>query len=342
MTMQVFRSIQEIPAHYGPTVVTIGNFDGVHRGHQAVLADVIERARALHARSVAVTFDPHPVRVLRPQAPLRLITPREEKLALLAATGLDAVLLLPFTQELSRMTAREFASNILRDALGAREVQEGENFRFGVDARADVNELATLGVELGFRACVHQPTLWRGTVVSSSVVRSAIAEGNMRAARQLLGRPFQVQSTPAAGRGHGSRYTVPTINLAPYDELLPAYGVYIACLEVNGEMFQAVTNIGNRPTFGNDSFAVESHLLNFHPIALDEQTNLRLRFLDRIRDEIEWPSPQALKEQIGRDVRRARHYFSLHDAVLRMSSDGSGQLRSAGKGSAGSGLIGRQ
>lgn len=316
--MQVFRSIQEIPAHFSPSVVTIGNFDGVHRGHQAVLKEVIERAHTLHARSVAVTFDPHPVRVLRPQVPLRLITPLEEKLALLATTGLDAVLLLPFTQELSRLTALEFARRLLRDALGAIEVQEGENFRFGADARADVNELATLGVELGFRARVHQPTLWRGTVVSSSVVRAAISEGNMRTARQLLGRPFEVLSTPAAGRGYGSRYTVPTINLATYGELLPAHGVYITCLEVGGEVFQSVTNVGNRPTFGTDSFSVESHILNFHPIALEEHTKLRLSFLDRIRGEMQWPSSHALKEQIGRDVLLARHYFGLWNAVLQM------------------------
>jgi len=318
--MQLFRSIQEVPANYGPSVVTIGNFDGVHRGHRAVIAEVMERARTLHARSVAITFDPHPVRILRPQNAFGLITPLDQKLALLEQTGIDAVLVLPFTQQLSRMTAREFAGDVLSRTLGAVEIQEGENFRFGADARADVNELALLGEELGFRARVHQPMLWRGTVVSSSVVRAAIAEGNMRAARQLLGRPFQVISTPAPGRGYGSRYTVPTINLARYAELLPAHGVYLTCLEVNGEAFQSVTNIGDRPTFGPDSFAVETHILNFHPIALDENTRLGLTFLDRVRAEKKWPSPEALKEQIQRDVAHARHYFALLDAVSRLAS----------------------
>jgi riboflavin kinase/FMN adenylyltransferase len=313
--MQIFRSIEEIPANYGPSVVTIGNFDGVHRGHQAVIAEVIERAHALHAHSIVVTFDPHPVRVLHPEVPLRLITPLDEKLALLTQTGIDAVLILPFTHQLSRLTAREFVRDILCGVLGAVEVQEGENFRFGADARADVNDLASLGRELGFDARVHQPTLWRGTAVSSSGARAAIAEGNMRAARQLLGHPFEILSTPAPGRGYGARYTVPTINLAPYPELVPAHGVYITCLEVNGENFQAVTNVGNRPTFGEESFAIETHILNFHPIALEEQIQLRLRFLDRLRAEIDWPSPQALKEQIGRDIARARHYFGLYQAV---------------------------
>lgn len=313
--MQIFHSIEEIPSDFGPSVVTIGNFDGVHRGHQAVIAEVIQRARTLHVCSVAVTFDPHPVRIVRPQIPLRLITPLDQKLDLLAQTGIDAVLILPFTHTLSRLTARQFARTILCDALKAIEVHEGENFRFGADAGADVQELSSLGKEFGFTVHVHSATKRRGTIVSSSVVRAAITAGNMRAARQLLGQPFEIFSTPAPGRGYGSRYTVPTINLTPYKELLPANGVYITCMELDGEQFESVTNVGNRPTFGEESFAVETHILDFHPISLDESTQLRLRFLDRIRAEIEWPSPQALKEQIGRDVARAKHYFELYHAL---------------------------
>ncbi|MEO6965437.1 MAG: riboflavin kinase, partial [Acidobacteriaceae bacterium] len=166
----------------------------------------------------------------------------------------------------------------------------------------------------------HSSTMRRGAVVSSSAVRAAITEGNMLAARQLLGRPFDIFSTPAPGRGYGSRYTVPTINLAPTKELLPANGVYVTCLEVGIEKFSSVTNVGNRPTFGEDSFAVESHILDFHPIALDENTQLRLRFLERIRAEIEWPSPAALKEQILRDIAHARHYFALYKAIVEQSA----------------------
>src|SRR6185437_12579098 len=313
--MEVFRSIHDIPSNFGPSVVTVGNFDGVHRGHQAVIADVIERARRLHARSVAVTFDPHPLRVLRPQIPLGLITPLHEKLPLLSQTGLDAVLVLPFTPELSRQTAREFAQSLLCDTLHAIEVQEGENFRFGVDAQAGVNDLANLGKQLGFAVRVHRPTLRRGIEVSSSRVRTAIMEGNMRQARRLLGRPFQISSFPAPGRGYGSRHTVPTINLAYYDELVPSHGVYITCLNIQGETFSSVTNIGTRPTFGENSFAIETHILDFHPMTLRPETPLRLQFLDRIRGEIKWPSPEALKAQIGRDVARARRYFDLFRAV---------------------------
>jgi riboflavin kinase/FMN adenylyltransferase len=318
--MHIFHSIQEIPADFGPSVVTIGNFDGVHRGHQAVLREMIARAQALHARSIAITFDPHPVRIVRPQAPLRLITQTDQKLAWLALSGIDAVLVLPFTRELSRLTAREFARIVLHDSLKAIEVHEGDNFRFGAGADADVNDLSSLGEEFGFKVHVHSPTHRRGAIVSSSAVRNAIASGNMRAARHLLGRPFDVIGTPAPGRGYGSRYTVPTINLAPYKELLPANGVYITCLEVNGERFESVTNVGNRPTFGKDSFAVETHILDFHPIALDESTQIRLLFLHRLRAEIAWPSPEALKVQIGIDVAGARHYFALYRMLFRLNS----------------------
>jgi riboflavin kinase/FMN adenylyltransferase len=321
--MQIFHSIEEIPADFGPSVVTIGNFDGVHRGHLAVIAEVIARARTLHARSVAVTFEPHPVRIVRPQIPLRLITPLDQKLNLLAQSAIDAVLILPFDHTFSRLTARQFARTILCDALKAIEVDEGENFRFGADAGADVHELSSLGEEFGFKVRVHSATKWRGTIVSSSVVRAAITAGNMRVARQLLGRPFEIFSTPAPGRGYGSRHTVPTINLAPYQELLPANGVYITCMELHGEQFESVTNVGNRPTFGEESFAVETHILNFHPVSLNESTQLRLRFLERLRAEIEWPSPQALKEQIGRDVARAKHYFALYYALSRRNSNSS-------------------
>jgi riboflavin kinase/FMN adenylyltransferase len=315
--MQIFRSLADIPANFGPSVVTIGNFDGVHRGHRAVIADVIARARSLRARAVAVTFDPHPVRVLRPQAHFGLITPVEQKLALLSQTGLDAVLVLRFDRALSQWTAREFAARVLRDALGALEVQEGENFRFGNGAEAGMDDLAALGREFGFTACVHQPTLLGAAHISSSSARAAIAAGDMARARHLLGRPFAIQSTPEHGRGYGSRFTVPTINLAPYPELLPANGVYVTCLEIGSELFHAVTNVGNRPTLANPSFAVESHILDFHPMALDETPPLVLTFLFRLRGEKQWPSPEALRAQIGRDVARARRYFARMQIAVR-------------------------
>lgn len=317
--MQIFRQLAEVPPNFGPTVATIGNFDGVHRGHQSVLAEVVARARSLGNKSIAITFDPHPARVIRPESTQPLITPLAEKLGLLAATGIDAALILPFTAELSRTSARTFATEVLQQVLHVIELHEGENFRFGYQAEAGVDSLEALGRELGFTVRVYAPQSIRGQAISSSAIRQLIAAGDVSHARTLLGRPFAIIGTPASGRGYGTRYTVPTINLAAYPELLPANGVYITSLTVGAaaasEAFDAVTNVGNRPTFGADSFTVESHLLNFHPIALDEHTPLTLTFLRRLRPEIRWPNSEALREQIGRDVATAKRYFTLCRAV---------------------------
>jgi riboflavin kinase/FMN adenylyltransferase len=314
--MNIYR---ELPSNFPAAVATIGNFDGVHRGHQGVIAEVVSRARKLGCASLAVTFDPHPARVLRPGTRLPLITPLSQKLELLAATGIENVTVLPFTGEFSRMTARAFATQILRDTFHIQELHEGENFRFGYQAEAGIDSLEALGKELGFKVCIYSPRLLRRAPISSSRIRQVIAAGDVSQTRALLGRPFSIESHPASGRGYGTRYTVPTINLAPYSELLPANGVYVTTLTLgtgpSAETFDAVTNVGNRPTFEAE-FAlnpttVESHLLSFHPIDLDQDTPLRLTFLKRLRPEIRWPNPEALREQIGRDVRRANRFFSL-------------------------------
>ena len=310
------RSLEEMAADSRPSVVTIGNFDGVHRGHQTVLREIQERARLSGARSVAVTFDPHPTQVLNPARGLRLITPLAQKVELLLASGVDDVVVLPFTAELAAWTPREFAEHVLRDALLALEVHEGANFRFGQKAAGDITTLAAFGREMGFSVQTHEPFCLRGGAVSSSRIRHLIEGGNVSMARTLLGRSFSLHSTPAAGRGYGTRYAVPTINLAPYIELVPHHGVYITLLHVAGRVFRGVTNAGNRPTFGADSYAIESHLLDFTAIDLTEATPLKLVFLKRLRGEVRFPSPEALKTQIGEDVRRAQRYFALCDASI--------------------------
>lgn len=309
--MLIVRSLQALPSFSNRTVLAIGNFDGVHRGHQAILRQVRERAAAIGAASLAVTFDPHPVRILRPAQAPKLITPLPQKLDLLAATGIDATIVIPFTHQFSQLSALEFARDVLLNTLHAAEVHEGDNFRFGHNASAGPAELAQLGRELGFSVAA-QPVLYvRGLQVSSSVVRRSISAGDMTTARALLGRPFSIRSTPIRDRGVGSRLTVPTINLAPYDELLPANGVYVTRMKIGDEVFDAVTNAGHRPTFGENTYAIESHLLNFHEMDLTPETSLELCFLSRIRPEQKFDSPSALKEQILKDVAHARRYLRL-------------------------------
>jgi riboflavin kinase / FMN adenylyltransferase len=308
--MQIFRDPAQLPADDRTTVVSVGNYDGVHLGHRFLLARVVERARALRARSVAVTFEPHPTHLLRPGAGPRLITPTlAERLDLLATTGIDATVVFPFTSEFSQQSADSFARNVLLHRLRAVEVHEGDNFRFGYRAQAGVDQLRTLGAQLGFAVHIYQPLQVRGMSVSSSLIRQLVSAGDVRRARWLLGRPFSILSTPAPGRGIGSRLTVPTINLAGYDGLVPGAGVYATRMQIADECFDSVTNVGTRPTFADASFAIESHLLDFRPIVLDQTTPLCVTFLARLRDERQWPSPEALRQQIGRDVQTARRYL---------------------------------
>ena len=314
--MQVFRSLAEIPGSFGPTAVSIGNFDGVHCGHQLILERLIRSAAARSLRSVAATFDPHPLRMLRPEVSPKLITPLHARLKLLREARIDAVLVLPFTESLSRMPAKEFATAILHDALRAVEVHEGANFRFGYRAEGGMEELCDLGRRLGFDVVTHGACCLRGVTVSSSRIRELISRGDLNQARILLGHDFFIASWRAKGRGIGAKLTVPTINLAPYEELLPPNGVYVTRLSVAGESFDAVTNVGNRPTFGTDSFAIESHLLDFHPLELTPQTPLELVFLRRIREERRFPSPEVLRAQILRDVERAKRYLHLRRLLM--------------------------
>jgi riboflavin kinase/FMN adenylyltransferase len=311
--MQVFHKLEDVPGDFGATVVSVGNFDGVHRAHVQVLSTIVRRARESGLKSIAVSFEPHPVRILRPDSALRLLTPTSEKVCLLAATGLHAVLLLPFARDLSLMTPQRFAHDVLKKGLRAREVHEGYNFHFGHKAAGDVSLLREFGKKMGFEVQVYPETRLRGEPVSSSHIRKLIATGRVSRARHLLARPFSILSTAGRGRGYGAKYTVPTINLSRYEELVPKDGVYITRARVGEEYFNSVTNIGNRPTFGMESFAIETHLLNFHPLELTPETEVEIHFLQRLRHEIKFPSVEALREQIARDVKKTRRYFHLLD-----------------------------
>jgi riboflavin kinase/FMN adenylyltransferase len=317
--MRIYHDLAALPHDFGPTVLSIGNFDGVHRAHQHVLSENIRRARELGAISMVVTFDPHPVRILRPEVPKRLITPLPIKLRLLQQLGFDAVLVLTFNRDLSLLSPRAFAEEILVQRLRVKEVHEGSNFHFGRNQEGTVAQLAEFGREMGFEVNIYPQRYYRRDHVSSSRIRELVAGGDVRRARALLARPFSILGTPGRGRGYGHRYTVPTINLSRYDELVPAHGVYITTTRVvnrtatgtDDETFESVTNVGMRPTFENESFAIETHLLNFHPITLQPDTEVQLAFLHRLRAEIKFPSVDDLRAQIAKDVHQARRYFHL-------------------------------
>ena len=317
VSIPVYRSIAEVPEKFRPCIAAIGNFDGVHRGHQENLGSAAAEARERGMKSIAITFDPHPAQFLRPKEAPKLVTFLPERIKLIAQTGVNAVLVLPFNAELSRVSGHDFVREVLVDRLGIRGIHEGANFRFGHGAKAGVAELRAFGEEFGFSVHVHNAVRVHGMEVSSSAVRSLIADGDVRRARWMLGRVFGVDSTPAKGRGIGTKLLVPTVNLAAYDGLLPGPGVYVTRLSIAGRCFEAVTNVGNRPTFENAGFGVETHILNFEPVELTDETPLRLDFLYRLRGEVQWPSTEALKAQILKDVVRSRRYFRVSAAWSR-------------------------
>lgn len=312
---RVFRSLEEVPKDFGPSIAAIGNFDGVHRGHQQILKTVAAEAQARGMRSIAITFNPHPAQFLRPNEAPKLVTFLPERLRLLSETGVDAILVLRFDEGLSHMSAEQFVRDVLVGLLHVRGIHEGNNFRFGHGARAGVNELRAFGKESGFTVEVHSAVRVHGMEVSSSAVRSLIVSGDVRRARWMLGRVFGVHSHPAKGRGVGTKLLVPTVNLASYEGLLPGFGVYVTRLTIGDRCFESVTNVGNRPTFEGVGFSVETHILNFEPVDLTDETPLYLEFLSRLRGEMQWPSTEALKAQIFKDVARAQRYFKI--AALR-------------------------
>jgi riboflavin kinase/FMN adenylyltransferase len=315
--MQIFRNLDGFPQDFGSTVLSVGNFDGVHCAHKSVLKHVVQRAKELGAKSMVVTFDPHPTRVLRPDKTPKLLTPLPEKLRLLAETGLSATLVLPFNQDLSLTKPRDFAEQILGNRLHALEVHEGANFHFGHKAEGNVEKLSEFGREFGFAVKIYPEMLIQGHPVSSSNVRQLLREGEVSKARHLLGRVFSIIAPPGRGRGYGHKYTVPTINLARYDEMVPANGVYVTRTKIDSHTFDSVTNIGYRPTFGEESFAIETHLLNFHEIDVTADTTVELSFLKWLRPEMKWPDVDALRAQIAKDVHRARRYFHLRQALAK-------------------------
>ncbi|HYL86356.1 MAG TPA: bifunctional riboflavin kinase/FAD synthetase [Candidatus Angelobacter sp.] len=305
------------------SVLAIGSFDGIHLGHQAVLRATVDRARALKAVPTALTFDPSPRKVLRPEtAPLQLST-IAQRLAWFSTMGLEAAVVLPFTLELSRWSPEEFVLQILVRDLRIKAVFVGENFRFGHKQAGDIQRLRELGSEHGFEVVVLPPVVYRGEVVSSTIIRREVAEGDVAHAARLLGRPFVLSGEVITGTGTGRRFTFPTLNLAAEQGMLPARGVYITrtCLDGERRSHRSVTNIGMRPTFDGSALSVETHVLaagapgsedaGLKPGAtFPTPKRMEVLFWDRLRDEKKFSGPEELRAQIARDIDRANKFFA--------------------------------
>lgn len=307
--MRVVRDLRELGQAVTPSVVTIGNFDGVHLAHQKLLGGVVELACAQGLRAAAITFEPHPIKLLAPDHAPKLLTPLERKVGLIEKTGIDLLVVLPFTRELARQSPLEFVRRVLVDPLHAKSVLVGPNFRFGYRQSGDTEILEELGRQEGFRVTVVPMLRVRGDRVSSTRIRELLADGQVHKANRLLGRPFSSRGTIVAGMGVGRKHTVPTLNLAPIEEQLPKVGVYVTHTLLGGTRHDSVTNVGFKPTFGDHRLTVETFLLNFSG-QIDE-TEMEIEFLYRLRDEMKFQNPAILKVQIQEDARRALKFFRL-------------------------------
>lgn len=295
--------------------LTIGNFDGVHLAHQTLLRRVVESARAAGVAAAAITFDPHPIRVLAPSRAPKTLTTLAERARLIAEQGIEVLRVLPFTRELAHLSPAEFVDLILLGQLRAVSVLVGPNFRFGYRQAGDVRTLEELSRERGFSLEVVAVVKTRGRRVSSSCIRQLLDAGNVYGAGRLLGRPFSNSGSVVSGLGVGRRQTVPTLNLNPDEEQIPKPGVYITETQVGRARHRSVTNVGYKPTFGEHPLGIETFLLD------DEgeikENFLKVSYLHRLRDEMKFQTPAILKLQIQEDVRRSQKFFRLLDRLQR-------------------------
>ena len=288
-------------------IVAIGNFDGLHRGHQAIITRAVGRAREVGGTSVVLTFDPHPVTVLRPETPFPLLSTLDQKVELMAGLGVDLVCALPFTIEFSRRSAEQFVREDLIGRLGAREVYVGRNFAFGKGREGGVEDLQRFGESFGMRVVIQPPVLVGETMVSSSTIRRLLREGAVAEAAELLGRPYATDGAVAHGEGRGRALGYPTANIRPGAQMLPKIGIYAAAVDdlTSGERgMDAVVYLGSQPTFGAHQVQLEAHLFGADAPRYDHR--LRIAFIAWVRGEERFPNPEALVAQIARDVASAR------------------------------------
>ncbi len=307
--MTVIFNLDQLEKPLKNPVLTIGNFDGVHKGHVALFNKVKERAGLIGGQSVVMTFEPHPIKVMMPGNGPPLITPTQQKLKLIEDTGIDVILSVPFTEEFAMISPEGFVKDLLVDRIGIKEIVVGYDYCFGNKRTGNIELLKKMGAELGFLVHVVGQILLEDMLVSSTTVRNLVQEGNLAEAKKLLGRDYQVCGTVVKGKNRGGRLLgFPTANLELIDELTPKLGVYAVRVLIDDKAYNGLTNIGFNPTFGNNVFSVETHILDFSGDLVGK--TIRVNFLKRLRDEKTFKSIEDLSEQIKKDSLRARELFS--------------------------------
>lgn len=305
--MRIYASVESIAPPLDRPVLTLGNFDGVHRGHQAIIARTLEFAEESGRDALLTTFRPHPLKVIRPDSAPPLLMDHDEKMRRIEELGIGHSLVIPFTPAFAQISAEDFVQRVLHDALQASAVFVGNNFNFGRGREGNLDLLRRLGEPLGIQVPEMKDFLVLGSPVSSSRIRRAIQSGEVELARELLGRPFTLTGTVVRGDSRGMKLGFPTANLKTASEILPGDGVYVTRAVTSSGQYPAVTNIGNRPTFEGASHAVETHFLEAPGDLYDQ--DLAVQFLSRLRPEVRFASQEQLVRQIAADVDKARKYF---------------------------------
>jgi riboflavin kinase/FMN adenylyltransferase len=322
--MKLIENLDEINAPFPGAVITIGNFDGVHIGHQALFHEVVEKAEEIGGTSVAMTFDPHPLRALKQNGHLPLITLKEQKVELIESSGIEVLVVAPFTEAFASLTARQFVEDLLVGRIGVQAMVVGPDYRFGKGREGDLSLLRRYADELSFELIVSdwiRAARAKGNRTSSTRIREAVEAGRMAEARKMLGRSYQIRGVVTSGRDRGGKLLgFPTANITLQDELCPKNGVYAVTVECLGRFLPGVANIGYSPTFSDHLFTVEVHILEFDENVYGEA--IRVNFVERIRDEIRFPSIEELKAQIARDIETARHIFERAPDSLPAAFDG--------------------
>ncbi len=302
--MKLIRNLDDLPAEFRGGAVSIGNFDGVHRGHARIVEQLCSRARSMGGHSIAFTFDPHPVRLLRPEATPPPLTWTDRKAQLLAELGVECVVAYPTDEALLALSPQEFFDEIVRRQLDARAVVEGPNFFFGHDRAGDIAHLSSLCRASGIALDVVEPLVFAGDFVSSSRIRSLIARGDVEQAGQMLTHPYRIRGMVTHGAARGAKLGFPTANIGAIDTLLPASGVYAGRGYIDQAVLVAALNVGPNPTFGDHALKVEAHLIDFDGSLYGRP--LEVDFLARLRDIQPFATPEALQKQLRADVARCR------------------------------------
>jgi riboflavin kinase/FMN adenylyltransferase len=308
---KLIDGIEHLTEKYPYPVVAIGNFDGVHLGHQAIFRMISDRAKKKNGTSVVFTFEPHPLRIIAPERAPQLLTPFKDKITLIENLGVDVIICVNFTKEFANIKAEDFVKNILVPAIRPKEVFIGSNYRFGKGRKGTPELLKELGSQYGFEVTAVNEIKINDAALSSSRIRTLIAKGKIEEASVLLGRHYSAVGIVVEGAKRGKKLlNIPTANIAVFNELLPKDGVYAVSVELDGKTYGGAANIGFKPTFEDKKFSFEVHILDFDKEILGK--NIRVNFIKRIRDEMKFPDIETLSSQMRKDIENIRKILAIY------------------------------